>query len=149
MGKVLELELEFSFYFVMSEDEVDISVFVSAVEDSDSDEGNWRGSTRRDKYGFELEEDVYSDSYIRNASRSSHQEEESQTRWKRYFPQLNSGVKSPKNKLRTLIHKYGIPAEFRKDVSYLTLSLPANIINMTYKGLVEAHRHRKQRKLFF
>lgn len=98
-----------------SDEEIDISVFVSPAEDTDDDEGDWRGVTRRDKYGFELEEDMYSEVFIRNASRVSTLEEKSEKEWIKLFRRSKTDS-PPKNKIRTLAHKYGIPPQYRKEV---------------------------------
>ena len=101
-----------------SDDEISIGVFVAEIEEEDEEEGGWRGVVRRDKYGFELEDD-YSETHIRHALRSCSFEEESQMVWRNLFTSYNSFEEfPPPAKLHPIIRKYGIPPEFRPQVSY-------------------------------
>ena len=106
-------------------DEISIGVFVSEIEEyEEPDESTvegWRGVTRRDKYGFELEAE-YSEPHMRHAMRSSNVEEETQSLWRKLFISCNHFTTTPpSSKLHSLIRKYGIPTEYRGQVSNCTI----------------------------
>jgi hypothetical protein len=71
-----------------------------------------RGITRRDKYGFELEEE-YSEEEVRMAQRYAEREQERQQLWKNYFDKQTLSATSF---LKSIIRK-GVPSEYRRQVN--------------------------------